>query len=770
MKISLAWLLDHISGISYDSINVTGLVDRFNRTVAEIGACEQWHFNSALFTLMRVKSCSLDSVTGLLPEYNASVTLPGRSDARENDLFLLYTHEGSWRWVTVKDLGSTKDGLLCAVSCADAQVAGDWKKTIETNDYIFDIDNKSITHRADLWCHRGMAREIAPLINGVLLPENKLFKNISIARAIEKIDVVSNTNACSRFALMRLPAVRNKPTSISLALRLARIDAKPINTLVDATNYVMFDIGQPLHAFDAGTIQGNLLQVRMAHHDESLALLDGTTIQLRSEDMVIADAHSPLSLAGVMGGKSASIAEHTHAVLVESATFDAPTVRRAALAHKKRTESSTRFEKTLDPHNNLHGLYRYVALLKQEGVLRRSSIQLVSLGQLPESTTITVDHAYIETIIGQSVEQSTVIAQLKSIGFGVRIKKIKRAVHYIVTVPSWRAGKDIRVKQDIIEEIARLWGYEQVIPTLPAHAMKSNHISDAFDRIAYIKKHAAFGMRAQEVLNYAVYDEPFLQKIQIEPRNAVAVINPISSQAYRLVTSLMPHLCKNWVTNKGQGELLRFFELNKCWRQEGDRAIERLMFAALWYNERGVSFYDEKETLDSLFTALQLPIVWQKATVDLPWFQPYQTAQLMNGGTLIGYAGLMHSALAQQLGMKTEPFIVEIDVDALLALPVTKEQYRAPAKFPSSSFDISMLVPLAVTVAQLETFICTLDTRIVDVSLIDFFEKQEWHDVRSITLRCALQDNARTLEKAAVDALYGIVIEQLKTRYQVTIR
>ncbi|HSW74184.1 MAG TPA: phenylalanine--tRNA ligase subunit beta, partial [Candidatus Limnocylindria bacterium] len=532
-----------------------------------------------------------------------------------------------------------------------------------------------------------------------------------------------------------------------MAHRLCRVDARPIDYTVDATNYVMFDLGQPLHAFDAATLAKSI-GPRWARPGEKLVLLDGATLELDAHDMVIADDTKPLALAGIMGGAASGVTVTTTSLLVEAACFDATTIRRSAWRHKIRTEASARFEKTLYPVGIIAALERFVCLLAQgRGSIQTSDIMVC--GKNPAPVIITISHTFIESRLGIQLQPSVVGELLHSIAFAVVYKEGT----YTITVPSFRATKDITIKEDILEEIGRLIGFESIAPVLPYKPLQPSDVTPVL-RVREIKRIMATALGARELYTYAFYDEEFLRQLQWQPDARLEVQNPVSEHWRRLVTSLVPHLIKAVAQNAPEHDTLRFFEWARTWTREGDKGIEKKSLAAIFFDKKqAIDFYHAKEMVTTLLAALDLSVTWQRVdSPEQPWFMPYQTATLWHGTTKIGIAGKVRQPFLHTVA-EGDAFIMELEGDFLESYKRPLQKYVPASKYPEVLRDISMLMPLQYTVDELMAAVSALSPRIVSVALVDFFTKQEWTDKRSLTLRLTLQDEHKTLTKEEVDQI-----------------
>jgi phenylalanyl-tRNA synthetase beta chain len=764
MKLSLAWIFDHIDA-DWQAIDVAHLVAEFNKKTAEIEDFYAVEVPIDQYTIVTVEEITPEQVRVQSHELRAALDLPLRSDAQAGTSFLIRNQDTHWRWATTVDFGSHKEFLLPALSCE--QTRGIWKRAVEVKDWIIEVDNKSINHRPDLWGHRGIAREVATIFDLPFKPLEKVIAGVPIMEYAKKVAATSdqpftitleNQALCKRFAATYIPSLHTQPTPLWMAHRLARVGSRSINATVDLTNYVMLDISQPMHAFDADKISTKALTVRLAKPDETITLLDEEKVALTAHDLVVTDTRHPIALAGVMGGRSCMIDAHTKAVLIESASFDAAAVRKTALRVKKRTEASARFEKNLDPNQNTQAIERFLKLAIDNKLLSPEQITAVrSLGANEPEKSITIAHAYIQEQLGVSLEPTFVISLLKKLGFGV----YHNHGHYTITVPTYRGTKDITRKEDIVEEVGRFYGYTNIPAVLPTRKMNAFDLH-AVMRMRTIKKVMAYGLSLKEVWHYAFFDEEFLHTLGWKPQKGTQVQSPVSENWQQLVTTLIPGLLKVVGENAVDHEQLGFFEWGRVWHTASDTITEKQMLAGCWFGKSGVDFYEAKARLAALWDALGLTIQWKQfAQPPYPWFAPYQTAQLLYKDTLIGIAGKMHPSYKNAL-IPGDCFLFELDGDFLLDYRAPIQKFQPLSKYQTVYRDISLLVPCAVTVEQLIERIAHVDPRIVQVELIDFFQKEEWKDQKSITLRYALNDPQKTFTSQEIDELYARIVADLK--------
>jgi phenylalanyl-tRNA synthetase beta chain len=767
MKLSIAWIFDHIDS-NWKKLDIPDVVTQLNRTTAEIESFEKISFDADRFALAEVIAVGSDVAVHCV-EWKQDAALPLRDDARVGALFIISRTGKTFAWTKLSEWHCSKDGLLPAMWVEEKKRAGGWKKEIALEDYTFDIDNKSITHRPDLWGHRGFAREIAAMLGLPLKPLETFLSDIPVvqhawsakASKDEPISIkIDDQEGCRRFAGAYLKDVVPTPSHAWMAYRLAITETRPIDGIVDATNYVMLDFGHPMHAFDADTIAGNEIIVRKARKKEALVLLDGQKIELRPDDIVIADKDGALSLAGIMGGKTSGVTSNTRDLFLEAAWFDATIIRHSAAHHKVRTEASARFEKTLDPNGNIIALQRFVRVLQDVHIDFHQCSAIQSVGPQAESIDITLTQSFIESRLGCQVTTKKIESICHALAFELTHKKQDHDVIYTVTVPSSRSTKDIRIKEDIVEEIARFVGYDNIKPHLPKLALTPSDLSHVeLERL--LREVCAYAMGMQEICGYAFFDESFLHKLHWQPENTISVQSPVSDNWRRLVTTLMPNMFKAVEENSAEYDQLRFFEWARVWHKKPSILEQRKLTGIFFDKKNPVDFYDAKLLLSNLFESLRCTVSWQQvADPEQPWFAPYRTAHITHNGQVIGTAGIVEPFFLKDI-TDGHAFAFELDGDFLLSYQHKAIHFVAMPKYPDVHRDISMMVPLKVTVAQLQESIADADDHIKQVVLQDFFTKEEWKDRKALTFRLVLRDTEKTMTKEEVDAVCAKVAHVL---------
>ncbi|MGB8367137.1 MAG: phenylalanine--tRNA ligase subunit beta [Candidatus Babeliales bacterium] len=776
MKLSLAWIFDHIAA-NWRTLDMQQLVAAFNSTTAEI---ESWHkiaFPVNFFSLAQVTAINNDYITLYSPEHNTEFQLPSREQVAHKQWYLIRIDD-TCSWATIRDMGGEKEGMLPILQVQEPLRTGAWKKQIELYDYVLEIDNKSVTHRPDLWGHRGFAREIAAILGKELKPlttflQEKKIKSFSQQASVSDLTPFSidikDLSVCQRFAGLYLPAVEYNASSLWMALRLSRTNNRPINAIVDSANYVMLDLSQPMHTYDATKIKNKSIIVRYAQPKEKLTVLDGQKLILTENDLVIADNEKAIGLAGIMGGENTAVVKQTKAIFLESACFDPVTIRWTTLRYKMRTEASSRFEKGLDPNQNISAIMRFLQLLDDAHISYTTDGLITSVGSSTKPGHIQVTLSFINKRLGTTMAAEKVVNILQSLMFIIERQEQKDDILFVITVPTFRA-KDVTIKEDIVEEIGRFFGYDAIQFVLPTRILQPTNLQAPI-RLRKIKQLLSFGLSMREIQNYSFFDESFLRKINWEPTKTVSVTDPVSENFKRLVTSLVPHLFQAVAENNVQYKQLRFFEWARIWTKEKDDINECKTLAGIMFNQtQPLDFYEAKAMLNKLFVLLDCSMEWkQVGQVPFPWFVPFQTASLYYEGAEKGIAGMIDPLFLKHICPGGSAFIFELNGDFLLQVKAKQQQFKPLPKYPVVSRDLSMLVPLSLTVDKLQESIKRVASNIVKIELIDFFEKAGWEDHRSVTFRLIIRDDRKTLTKEEIDLLWDKV-KTVVTKEGATVR
>ncbi len=564
-------------------------------------------------------------------------------------------------------------------------------------DVIIEIDNKSLTHRPDLWGHIGMAREVAAIthqtlqdpVNLAVLPTGDPAVRVHI----------EDLSLCPRYSALRIENVQVDASPLWLQARLESIGLNPINNLVDVTNYILAELPQPMHAFDADKIKG-AIRVRRAQAGEKIAALNGQTYDLSPTDLVIADDSGPVAIAGVIGGAATAISSSTTRVILESANFQAASVRLTSSRLKLRTDASVRFEKSLDPENTLRGIARAVELISR----LCPAMQVVGgatdvCAEIAPLAPVELPVTFVQRKLGKDVPEQQIIAILRALGFGVANAAPGLLA---VTIPTWRATKDISTKQDLVEEIGRIVGYGEITPTAPLAAC----VPPPSNPFRLYLRQIRSGLSAQgftEVSNYSFLNEADLERFSMDPAAHIAVRNPIASELTHLRRSLLPGLFKNVVANVRHLQEFRLFEIGReIHPSEGGSLPHEINHCGGVLHSAHADeqdFFEGKRVVEALFPRVKLA-----ASEAKPYEHPARAATIDWAGVEIGRLFEIHPSLMQAEGIEGRSIFFDIDLDAAYRIASSRTiRYSPLRKYPSSGFDLSVIAELREPVANIET-------------------------------------------------------------------
>lgn len=785
MKLSLSWIFDHIDG-SWENLDVLGLVEKFNTHTAEIEGFKTLMFHKDLFEIGLCKSIEKDKVAFILPSKNSVFLEEQDADKFILDQFYLLRIDDnlkSFRLAKLSDFGMEKNSLFPALNLSLEDFhSGSWKKFLPDRDVVFDFDNKSMTNRPDLWSSRGIAREFAMLLNLPLKKKEDLLfskKTKIFTQPHFELENFSFKNfapeVCSAFSLTKLCDVQNSASCPKIAFRLAIIGVRPHSMIVDLTNYVMYDWGSPSHAYDADLISnaGDYLCVRNAKDSEKLTLLDGEELDLVEADLVIASTSAAVGLAGIKGGVSCSIFPNTKNVLLEVAIFQPSVIRRSSIRHKVRTDASARFEKSLDPEMMEQAVARFLFLASESGLKISSSTDIYCYKPQKEQVIIKIEKSVIDLRAGISFEVAKIQDVLEKLEYGVEVEKVQGDTIFTVQVPSFRSTKNVLNKEDVFEEIVRCIGFEK-IPSLVASISREPYKLEPILSLRSIKKYLAF-CGAQEQANYVFYDESFLHGSGLfEDEKNLKIINPVSENNFRLVTSLIPNLLLNVLKNFHTSDSFKFFELAKIWPFVGEEYLECKVVSGVFVDKEGLTdFYGYKKIVDGLANISgKKEFTWKAQKPLKVWEEEASLAEIFLEDSFLGRAGMLSQKSLDCLGFenKAKGFFFELFVDPLLEVNFSQKIFKPISRFQGSYFDLSIIVPFSLTVEQIQNELEILNPLVEKVRLLDVFEKKEWGAKRSLAFRLYLQSFERSIEKNDIDKVHSEALVVLQRYPEIVVR
>jgi phenylalanyl-tRNA synthetase beta chain len=562
-----------------------------------------------------------------------------------------------------------------------------------TPDWIIEIDNKSLTHRPDLWGHYGMAREVAA-ISGAQLVDPVQLGLLPHGASVIQVEIADHA-LCPRYSALVFEDVQVAPSPLWLQARLEHLGLNPISNVVDVTNYILAELPQPMHAFDADKLVGKTIFVRLAQAGEELAALNGETYQLSEADLVIADASGPIALAGVIGGAGSAISASTTRVVLESANFQASSVRLTSSRHKLRTDASMRFEKALDPENTVRGLARAIELLREVCPGIRLVAGVMDNRSAPRALEpVVLPMSFVVRKLGKAIGQGEVTDILQALGFGV-IESAPETLR--VTVPTWRATKDISLKDDLVEEVGRMIGYDSITPAPPLAATVVPPVNLLRARLRDLRAELT-AQGFTEVYNYSFITENDIRRFHGDPAGHISVLNPIASELTHLRQSLLPGLFKNVLTNVRFFPVFRLFEIGSEIHGE---SMEVPHLAGIIYSAHGneQDFFEMKRAVECIFPEARLSAVENRT-----YEHPMRTAQIHWQHGLLGRLFELHPSLLQAENI--EGRAVFFDIDLAEAQKIGAEsfvfKYMPLRKYPTSGFDLSVVGDLKTPVDHIQ--------------------------------------------------------------------
>ncbi len=634
------------------------------------------------------------------------------------------------------------------------------------SDWIIEIDNKSLTHRPDLWGHYGMAREVAAItgnklrdpVDLTLLPRGEMAFKVEIA----------DYSLCPRYSALVFESVKVEPSPLWLRARLESIGLNGINNIVDATNYVLAELPQPMHAFDADKLAGEVIFVRRAHAGERLRALNGETYEMTETDLVIADAAGPIALAGVIGGADSAISEATTRIVFESANFEATSVRLTSARYRLRTDASMRFEKALDPENTIRGLARAVSLLSEMCPAARATGGVSDNRAAPRSQEpILLPLSFVVRKLGKQVTGEGVSRILDALGFGVTALSPGLLS---VTVPSWRGTKDISLKDDLVEEVGRMVGYSEIAPVPP---LVASVVPPSSPMRAYVRKlrRIIADQGFSEVYNYSFSAAKDAERFHGDLNDHLVVRNPIAAELTHMRRSLLPGLFKNIVSNVRHYSEFRLFEIGNEIHPATSAVLpdEVTHLAAVLYaahaDER--NFVEMKRVAECLFPGIEL-----RAAGDArPYEHPARTAVIQWRNAEIGRLFELHPSLLGGEGIEGRAVFFDVDLHHALKIATQQHVFYTPLrKYPTSGFDLSVVMDAKTPVGELRQRLSELaGENLVSIEFIRQYEGAplaEGQKSVSYHLEAGALDHTLTSEEAAAIRLQ-IVQGMLQAGYEI---
>ncbi|MEI6529279.1 MAG: phenylalanine--tRNA ligase subunit beta [Candidatus Falkowbacteria bacterium] len=808
MYISLNWLKDFVKipakidaasiarELTSHTVEVEGLInqaEQFNKVVVGKVLEVKKHPNAdrLRLALVDIKKTKLNIVCGapnlaegqLVPVALVGAVLPGGLEIKESEI----RGEKSSGMICAEDelgLGKGHDGII--VLASDAKIGEAFAKYLKANDTVLEVDNKSLSNRPDLLNHYGIAREIGVIFDLVVKPYdkflNKKFEFLSTKE--NKLEVkVEDKEACPRYMAIRVENLEVKESPAWLKEKLIAVNQKPINNIVDLTNYVMLECGQPLHSFNAGDIEK--IVVRRAKKNEVFETLDEKERNLNEEDLLITDGKKAIALAGIMGGKESGIVAETKNIILESANFKAAFVRKTSQRLGLRTEASTRYEKALDANLTETALFRFLTLLHEMCPDMKIASALIDVRQVAvEIEAIELDLAWLTKKIGLEIPKEKIIKTLSQLGFKLSGEDTETLV---VGIPSWRATKDISSKEDLAEEVLRIYGYDNIPSQLPYETLRLPEINEERQVERKIKNILALKHDLSEVYNYSFVGEDQLKKLNIDFFNYLKLANPLSDIQTILRQSLVPNLINNIKTNQFKADSLAFFEIGGVFfNAPGSLKKEATGDSTIPYQEKhlGIILAGEETDLFGRVKGIVSSLIKDLITHDAisefvlseefpGWADNKIIAKIKVYGREIGVVAVLNKAASDNVNLKKPVVIAEINFKDLFELIFSAQttHFKELAKYPAVVRDFAFVIKEKILYNEFKHEIVKFNSLIKEAELFDVYVGNKLAaDEKSLAFHLTFQSEEKTLLNNEVDLTVDSLIKHLAEKFEARLR
>lgn len=697
--------------------------------------------------------------------------------------------------------GEFSEGMLCApdeigmgedhsgilILDERAQIGQSLSEYFNIKDVILEVDNKSLSNRPDLLNHYGIAREVAAIFSIKLKKQEedklkKILKKNNYPTGKEKLKInVKNEKLCPRYMGIKINNIEIKASPKWIQNRLIAVGMRPINNIVDITNYVMLELGQPMHAFDAELIKE--IVVRTAGKGEIIETLDGQKRELDKNMLVIADSKKAIAIAGVMGGRTSEVSDETKNIILESANFEAFQTRKTSNALNLRTEASARFEKSLDPNLCETALARALELILESCPKAKIASELVdekkfNINQGP----INFDMAWFEKIIGQKIEEKIIKNILKALGFEILEEKNNSLK---IKVPTWRATRDVSLPEDVAEEIARIYGFDKIKTTSPIvklEALKDN--IELFNE-RKIKEVLSKSARLNEVYNYSFVGEELLKKLNVNFSSHLKLANPLSRNHTMLRQSLAPNLIENVKANESRFDKIALFEIGSVFYDlpsninKDNKTKESLPFQEkrlgilLSSNDDKKLLRQFKGKIELLMKSFNLDVVYEKRDDFLGWENQESLAKIIVNNKEVGYLTMVDQKVLNNLNIKTKIALAEINLDLFIKIISNDHQkkYLETPKYPAVIRDLAFVVRDKILYNDIKKEIEAFNRLIFSVELFDVYQGIKLgQDKKSLAFHIQYLAHDRTLTNEEVDIIQKELVEHLEKKYEAQIR
>ncbi|MBQ9952725.1 MAG: phenylalanine--tRNA ligase subunit beta [Clostridia bacterium] len=654
-----------------------------------------------------------------------------------------------------RELGISEDHEGIMDITEDYPLGTPIKEIYDIDDIIFEVDNKSLTNRPDLWGHYGIAREFAALIGRPLKPLDCV--DLAAYDHLPKVDMKIEDPLCQRYSCLQVENITKTVSPMNMRIRLYYCGMRAINLLADLTNYLMLEMGQPMHAFDSRKVEK--LRIKRFDKPHTFRTLDGVDRNCDENTLMICNGDTPVAIAGIMGGLDSEIVEDTTRLTLESATFDAVSIRKSTVRLGHRTDASMRYEKCLDPEMTVPAIARFVRLLTEidGGVKVVSALTDEYAYQYPVRQ-LSFDKNFVDRYTGIEIANETIEKTLTALGFKVTVS----GDNFDVTVPSHRATKDVTMKADIIEEITRIYGYDNFdvhtanAPLYPVRAAEEKTLEDKIKDLL-VKR---FSLHELHSYVWAYYDE--YKELGIEVEENIKLVNATNPNIETIRRSIIPTQLCQIKTNVGYAPSFGVFEIGRVvngLKEDGYCDERKKLCITLFDKTKSVEalYYELRDILAIMADDLRhTALTYKTAQATKSYQHPRNLNEIYMNGVLLGEMGICHPTVAKKIDKKAAIVFAEIDVSLFAEQENASIAYQEPSKYPEMEIDVTFIsqkfAPIGEAIAKAN---CPW---IKSVKVYDTYQDESG---KSITIRILFSDNERTLTKDEVMAVVDQVIADL---------
>lgn len=673
--------------------------------------------------------------------------------------------------ITPRDLaGYTSFGMCCSEKelgisdnhegimeiTDDIPLGTDLKDFYEIDDIVFEVDNKSLTNRPDLWGHYGIAREFAAISGRELKPLDA--EDTAHYSALPQLDLKIEDPLCRRYSCMSVKNITRKISPVNMRIRLFYCGMRAINFLADLTNYIMLEMGQPMHAFDSRKI--DKIRIKRFEKPFKFTTLDGVERNIDENTLMICNDNTPVAIAGIMGGLDSEIVDDTDSLTLESATFDAASIRKSTVRLSHRTDASMRYEKSLDPEMTVPAIGRFLKLMHDADRGAEVISSLTDEYAAPfDKVELSFDKAFVDRYTGIEIDNERIVKTLKSLGFGVE----NHGDDFKVSVPSFRATKDVTIKADIIEEITRIYGYDNfevntaLAPLYPVRPETEKTVEERIKDILV----KSFDMHELHSYVWQYYDE--YKSLGIEIEDNIKLINATNPNIETLRRSIVPTQLCQVSKNTDYSDGFAVFEIGRTFDGvDGNNMCRESKKLA-------VTLFDRKKTAEELYLKLRdilavltddikhTSLSFKAAEAAHSYEHPKNLNTVICAGSEIGIMGVVHPSVMKKLSKKGAAVFAEIDIASFADIEDAGINYSEPSRFPEMEIDISFVSAVFAPIGEaIKKAGCEW---IKNVKLIDTYEDENG---KSITVRIYFSHPERTLTKEEVMKVVDGIVETLR--------